>query len=232
MQYNILKNVGVNNEDQILAIIDNTPVAEGRLAVIGALDRGATLGVIQARVFPLLLTGTQSHQTPISGSGISLTYELSAAARARQAALDKQNETTVQPTPNDTQHNQYTIAPKRKVAQKALLNIKTDLVQWAGLTSDFDGLHAVTPNLSLEFMFARRWAVEVGGSYSNWDAFSGSKGLWAVSQAWVEPRVYFGKPDGFRGVYAGVVRDEDGVFRLDGAKESIATGFDTVVCGR
>lgn len=192
------------NKDQILDIIDNTSVADGRLGAIGALDRGATLGVIQARVFPLLLTGTQSRQTPISGSGISLTYELSAAARARQAAMNTQNEEVGQAAQNNGQHNQYKILTKRPKTQKALLNIKTDLVQWAGVTSDFDGLHAVTPNLSLEFMFARRWSVEVGGSYSNWDAFSGSKGLWAVSQAWVEPRVYFGKADGFRGVYAGV----------------------------
>lgn len=198
----VIENSTFFNENRILDIIRNTSTADARQGAIQALDHGATFGVIQAKLFPLMLTATQTAQTSISGSGITLIYELSPAARARAALLAQQSKATEQQTQNQKINIAYKLSLKKKTL-RPLLNIKTDLVQWAGVSSAFDGLHTYTPNLSLEFLFADRWSVEVGVSYSNWNAFTGSKELWAVSQGWIEPRIYFGKPGRFRGVYAG-----------------------------
>lgn len=93
------------------------------------------------------------------------------------------------------------VIPKEK---KALLAVKTDLVQWMGMTPDFDGLHAVTPNLAVEVFFAKRWSVEAGYSYSNWNAFTKGNGLWAVSEGWIEPRFWLKNNGSFNGLYFGV----------------------------
>lgn len=198
----LVNQLSLVNKNEVLDIIENVSVADGRQGAIIALDKGAAFGAIQSAMFPLMLTATEISHIPISGSGISVNYELSSAARARQAMLAKQDQTTDISEGNQSETSKIGVLKKKQ--QKALLNIKTDLVQWAGVTSAFDGLHTYTPNLSLEFMFAGRWSVEAGYSYSNWNSFTGSKELWAVSQGWIEPRVYVGKSGLFRGFYAGV----------------------------
>lgn len=222
-----------SNKYKLLDVIRRVSVADGRQDAMRSVDGGASLDNFLSQLFPVILTNTESSTGSFSGSGISVDYELSASARNRAELLTEQslvssasqsvNQSTNSsgvvlppsgqrggsssqsvPKSKNSQSSASELSQEKKDGYKALMNIKTDLVQWAGVTSAFDGLHAVTPNLSLEFMFAGRWSVEAGGSYSNWTSFTGDREFWAVSQGWIEPRIYFGKVDSFRGAYAGV----------------------------
>lgn len=84
-----------------------------------------------------------------------------------------------------------------------LVAIKTDLLLWGGVLSDFK-MGTWTPNLSLEFYFARRWSVQIGGMYANWDAMTGSKELFALSAADVEARFWLGEVSAYQGLFIGV----------------------------
>lgn len=88
--------------------------------------------------------------------------------------------------------------------QKILFAIKTDLVQWSGVTPALDGLHAITPNLGVELYFRNRWSIEGVYSYSNWNTFTGDNQLWAVSQGSIEPRYWFKNGGVFCGFFLGV----------------------------
>lgn len=76
----------------------------------------------------------------------------------------------------------------------AVLALKTDFVLWGTLMPGFE-MGTFTPNLSAEFYFAKRWSVQLGGAYSNWNAISGDKGLYAVSAVDFEPR-FWARKDG------------------------------------
>jgi Protein of unknown function (DUF3575) len=84
-----------------------------------------------------------------------------------------------------------------------LIALKTDLMLWCGVMPDFK-MGTWTPNLSAEFYFARHWSAQAGFAYSNWNAISGSKELYAVSVGDLELRRWFGKPSRFSGFYVGV----------------------------
>ena len=61
-----------------------------------------------------------------------------------------------------------------------------------------------TPNLSAEVYFAKRWSVQLGGAYSNWDALGGDYGLYAVTALDLEPRWWLKDNGLFRGLDAGI----------------------------
>lgn len=97
--------------------------------------------------------------------------------------------------------------PKQiKIARqwRPLIAIKTDLLQWIGLTPDFDRLHTYTPNLALEYYFALRWSLQAGYAYSNWDEFGRDGKRWGVSQGYLEPRFYLKNDGQFCGLYVGL----------------------------
>ena len=86
---------------------------------------------------------------------------------------------------------------------KAVAALKTDFVLWGSLMPGFES-GSFTPNLSAEVYFAKRWSVQLGGAYSNWDALGGDYGLYAVTGVDLEPRWWL-KNDGlYRGLYFGV----------------------------
>lgn len=112
-------------------------------------------------------------------------------------------ENIVPPVADTLLHSSPMEVEQPKERKTPFMAIKTDLVQWIGLTPAFDRLHAITPNLGVEFYFANRWSVEASYSYSNWNAFTGNKYLWAVSQGSIEPRFWFKNNATFRGFYLG-----------------------------
>ena len=83
------------------------------------------------------------------------------------------------------------------------IGMKTDLVLWGGLMPGFN-MGTWTPNLSAEVYFRRHWSVQAGYAYSNWNAFTGSKELYALSVIDLEVRAWLGKPSLFRGFYLGL----------------------------
>ena len=86
---------------------------------------------------------------------------------------------------------------------KASAALKTDFVLWGSLMPGFE-MGSFMPNLSAEVYFAKRWSVQLGGAYSNWDALSGDKGLYAVTGVDLEPRFWLKDAALYRGLYFGV----------------------------
>ena len=74
---------------------------------------------------------------------------------------------------------------------------------WGSLMPGFE-MGSFTPNLSAEVYFAKRWSVQLGGAYSNWDALGGDYGLYAVTAMDLEPRWWLKDNGLFRGFYAGI----------------------------
>lgn len=187
----------LSHKEQILEIIRTTsPVAE-REKAIWALDDGESWRLIGEMLLPELLLNTDN--VPMNSSGITLYYELSPAAKARALAMtyrtpvDHRTEDPAQTAP-------FAEVKPPKQAWRPLLALKTNLVQWVGVTPDFK-ITAFMPNLALELYFARRWSVEASALYANWD-YSGNK-LWAVSSYGIEPRLWIKNDGTFRGLYVG-----------------------------
>lgn len=218
------------NKDEVLRIMQTTPAGAEREAALRRIDDGRTWETISRQTFTELLQNTE--QVEASGTGMSFTFEASPAAKARaeelkrqqaekrrqeeearQAELRRQEEAR-QAEERRRQEEQRRIEEEkaREAARlaavehrklKASAALKTDFVLWGSLMPGFE-MGSFMPNLSAEVYFAKRWSVQLGGGYSNWDALSGSKGLYAVTGVDLEPRWWL-KNDGlYRGFYAGV----------------------------
>lgn len=95
---------------------------------------------------------------------------------------------------------------ERREARKLhpLIGVKTDLMLWGGVMPGFS-IGTWTPNLSAEVYFARRWSVQLGWAYADWDSFRGRYGLFASSTLDLEARYWTGGGDGlFRGLFVAV----------------------------
>ena len=218
------------NKDEVLRIMQTTPAGAEREAALRRIDDGKTWEAISRQTFTELLQNTE--QVEVSGTGMSFTFEASPAAKARveefkrqqeekrrqeeearQAELRRQEEER-QAEERRRQEEQRRLEEEkaREAARlaavehrklKASAALKTDFVLWGSLMPGFE-MGSFMPNLSAEVYFAKRWSVQLGGGYSNWDALSGSKGLYAVTGVDLEPRWWL-KNDGlYRGFYAGV----------------------------
>ena len=218
----LLEHADLANKDAILEIIRTTPPGLEREQAIRALDNGESWEKIGELLLPGLLCDTE--EVTLSGSGVSFSYELSPAARAREAEAQRRirveeaerrmKEQTAAKEEVRRQEAERLVREQaeRKAARQtvqrrrrlpALFALKTDFVLWGSVMPGFE-MGAFTPNLSAEFYFAKRWSIQLGGAYSNWDALSGGKGLFAVTGVEFEPR-YWVRNDGlFRGFYTGV----------------------------
>lgn len=190
----------MENKSRILEILRTTPARLEREEALRSLDNGQTWNRLSDALMSELLLSTEV--VPMTGSGVSFYYELSPRNRwffrepsASELAVTDSVTTTVPGTKTGqagaSDHRLYT-----------LFSLKNNLTQWAGLTPAFE-IATFMPNLSAEVYFARRWSVEVGALYANWDAFSGNK-FYAVTNFHVEPRIWFRDDGQFRGFYAGV----------------------------
>ena len=198
------------NREQILNIIASTPPGAERAEAITALDGGETWQVLGEMMMPELLQSTESVR--MTNSGMAFYYELSPSARARAslAAYREYDPTedapVAEPLPEvavaTPEIQEVRPTPRQRRRLQPILALKTNLVLWGGVTPDFD-ISTYMPNLAAEFYFARRWSMEGGYVYSDWDYFSGDK-FWAVSAFSLEPR-FWSRGDGlFRGFYVGL----------------------------
>lgn len=190
----------MENKSRILEILRTTPARLEREEALRSLDNGQTWNRLSDALMSELLLSTEV--VPMTGSGVSFYYELSPRNRwffrepsASELAVADSAATTVSGAKaGQADASVHPLHP--------LFSLKTNLTQWAGLTPAFD-IATFMPNLSAEVYFARRWSVEAGALYANWDAFSGNK-FYAVSNFYVEPRIWFRGDGQFRGFYAGV----------------------------
>ena len=147
------------------------------------------------RLLPELLQSTEN--VPMTGSGMSFSYELSPKAKARAAAMPEPDN---MPEPADA-----VLVAERTVESRKhsgpVVALKTDLLLWGGVMPGFK-TGTWTSNLSAEIYFARRWSAEAGYAYAAWDAFGG--GLYAVSAGNIEVRGWLGKASAYKGFFLGV----------------------------
>lgn len=218
------------NKDKILKIMNNTPPGSEREAQLRAIDDGRTWEAISRQSFTDLLQNTE--QVESSGTGMSFTFEASPAAKeraeelkrqqeekrrqeeeARLAELRRQEEERKAEERRRLEEQRRIEAEKAREAArlaavehrklKASAALKTDFVLWGSLMPGFE-MGSFMPNLSAEVYFAKRWSVQLGGAYSNWDALGGDYGLYAVTGVDLEPRWWLKDNGLFRGFYAGI----------------------------
>lgn len=79
-----------SNKYKLLDVIRRVSVADGRQGALSSVDPGASLDNLLSQLFPVILTNTESSIGSLSGSGISVDYELSASARNRAELLTEQ----------------------------------------------------------------------------------------------------------------------------------------------
>lgn len=205
----IERDPAVPNKDQVLRILRSS---------LSSQDKTTQVRLLPGDTYRYLLQEIFSNHW----EGVSCVLHYSNDDQASDVTLSTDTPTEegtvtlpVEPTSSDMDTTDTSQAPseilipkprtaKEKRYLRPMMAIKTDLVQWGGLTPSFDGLHTYTPNLALEVFFGGRWSAEIGGSYSNWETFKRDQGVWAVSQAYVEPRFWFRNDGLFRGFYAGL----------------------------
>lgn len=203
------------NKEEVLRIMQSTPAGAEREAQLRAIDGGRTWETISRQGFTELLQNTE--QVESSGTGMSFTFEASPAAKARADAFRRQEEARQEEA---RQEEERRAAEQRRIEEekareaarqaavehrklKASAALKTDFVLWGSLMPGFE-MGSFTPNLSAEVYFAKRWSVQLGGAYSNWDALGGDHGLYAVTAVDLEPRWWLKDNGLFRGFYAGI----------------------------
>ena len=162
-----------------------------------------------------------TEQVESSGTGMSFTFEASPAAKARIEELKRREEEKRRREEEARQaEERRRLEEQRRIEEgkareaarlaaiehrklKASAALKTDLVLWGSLMPGFE-TGSFMPNLSAEVYFAKRWSIQLGGGYSNWDALSGDKGLYAVTGVDLEPRFWLKDDALYRGLYFGV----------------------------
>ena len=220
----------LSNKDKILKIMNNTPPGAEREEALRSIDDGKTWEAISRQSFTELLQNTE--QVESSGTGMSFTFEASPAAKERAEELKRQQEEKRRQEEEARlaelrrQEEERKAEEERRAAEqrrieaekareaarlaavehrklKASAALKTDFVLWGSLMPGFE-MGSFTPNLSAEVYFAKRWSVQLGGAYSNWDALGGDYGLYAVTGVDLEPRWWLKDNGLFRGFYAGI----------------------------
>lgn len=227
---NVIRKGEFPNKNQILEILRTTPPGIEREKAIRALDDSRTWNSLSQLVFPELLQNTENVES--LGTGMSFTFEASPAAKERAEELKRQQEekrrkeeearlAELRRQEEERQAEERRREEQRRIEEekareaarrlaavehrklKAVAALKTDFVLWGSLMPGFES-GSFTPNLSAEVYFAKRWSVQLGGAYSNWDALGGDYGLYAVTGVDLEPRWWL-KNDGlYRGLYFGV----------------------------
>lgn len=198
------------NKEEVLRIMQSTPAGAEREAQLRAIDGGRTWETISRQGFTELLQNTE--QVESSGTGMSFTFEASPAAKARADAFRRQEEARQEEERRAAEQRRIEAEKAREAARQAAVEhrklkasaaLKTDFVLWGSLMPGFE-MGSFTPNLSAEVYFAKRWSVQLGGAYCNWDALGGDYGLYAVTAVDLEPRWWLKDNGLFRGFYAGI----------------------------
>ena len=226
----VVRGSDLPNKDKVLKSLRTTPPGPARETAIRALDGSHTWNEISKMLLPELLQNTEDVES--SGTGMSFTFEASPLAKARAEELRRQEEAKRRAAEEALMAEQRRLEEERKAEErrreeerrrieeekareaarlaaiehrklKASAALKTDFVLWGSLMPGFE-MGSFMPNLSAEVYFAKRWSVQLGGGYSNWDALGGDHGLYAVTAVDLEPRWWLKDNGLFRGFYAGI----------------------------
>ena len=231
---NVIRESEFPNKNRVLEILRTTPPGAEREKAIRALDDSRTWNRLSQLIFPELLQNTEDVESSGTGMSFTFEASPAAKARAeelrrqeeerrrleeqrrleeeRRLAEQRRQEEERRAAEQRRLEEERRLAEQREAARlaaiehrklKASAALKTDFVLWGSLMPGFE-MGSFMPNLSAEVYFAKRWSVQLGGGYSNWDALSGDKGLYAVTGVDLEPRFWLKDDALYRGLYFGV----------------------------
>lgn len=231
---NVIRESEFPNRNRVLEILDATPPGVEREKAIRALDDSRTWNRLGQMVFSELLQTTEDVESSGTGMSFTFEASPAAKARAeelrrqeeerrrleeqrrleeeRRLAEERRLEEERRLAEERRLEEERRLAAEREAARQAAIEhrklkasaaLKTDFVLWGSLMPGFE-MGSFMPNLSAEVYFAKRWSVQLGGGYSNWDALLGDKGLYAVTGVDLEPRFWLRDDALYRGLYFGV----------------------------
>lgn len=231
---NVIRESEFPNKNRVLEILRTTPPGAEREKAIRGLDDSRTWNRLSQLIFPELLQNTEDVESSGTGMSFTFEASPAAKARAdelrrqeeerrrleeqrrleeeRRLAEERRLEEERRLAEQQRLEEERRLAEQREAARlaaiehrklKASAALKTDFVLWGSLMPGFE-MGSFMPNLSAEVYFAKRWSVQLGGAYSNWDALSGDKGLYAVTGVDLEPRFWLKDDALYRGLYFGV----------------------------
>jgi hypothetical protein len=205
------------NKEQVLEILRTVPLSMGAIDKLRALDNGKTYRLIQDMLFKKLFLNQASDIQ--SGAGMSLSYKLSPEAQKRKDASNQLSEWRrayeQRAVEVETAVVKKAAAKEAAVAMEAvrqaralrsivypIVGIQSNLLYWAGVTSDFDR-HYMTPNVSLEYFLGKRWSINLEGIYTSTDKKNADNEIWANSDISLEPRYWLQGDQLFKGLFVG-----------------------------
>jgi hypothetical protein len=193
----------MEEKEEVLKIIRTVPISMGREEKLKALKGGEVFRSIQDKMFFNYLLNPSSENQ--GGTGLSLSYKLSPAARERQNIMQKLTEIRKEVAARVAAKAAIPEKPKEKILYKSIpfLAVKTNILYWGGITSEIKHRDMI-PNLELELYAGKHISLNADAFYTYLNESKPANNTWGISGIGVEPRFWFCKARQFTGLYAGV----------------------------
>lgn len=217
--------------EEVLAIIDRVGIFEGRESLLMKLDGGNPYREMMNDLFPKLRRVEitveydlkriieQRYQRKMDDTEFQAILQeerrKAAAAEARLRELEdslavsrqaetekqaRQKELSMAARKRERETERANLLQTRR-AFRPLIGIKTNLIDWAGVTPELERT-TFMPNLAAEVFFANRWSVEFSATYSDF-AF-GDREHWGLTGYRLEPRWWLRGEHRYTGLYIGI----------------------------
>nr|WP_302831600.1 DUF3575 domain-containing protein [uncultured Bacteroides sp.] len=203
----------IPSRKEVLDILDKVADREQRKVLLRRLNHGSAYQYIHKHLLPELRNAAvctvqlkKQESLPGSAGKKELTLEVETGKtpvvvqsddllRQSEDSLSAQTIQEVAPVVNDKE-SIPAVSHRRPVVA-----LKTNLLTWAGITSD-GKLSAFRPNLAAEVFFARRWSLGASASYSYWKGGKGNN-FRGVSEYSIESRFWLWGDGAYRWLYLG-----------------------------
>lgn len=201
----IVSHSKINERDEILEIIRKVRDYDDREALLMKLNGGRAYAEMAKEMLPKLrrveIEITYSRTKPVITPKPTLTVNdetltikpevVPQLPAKKEAAVKKEDETTKVENENHNSNNANTVPPSllppgERGGGIKRFAIKTNLLLWAGIQSDFKYTTYV-PNVAVEYYINQNWSVEIGAMYSYWH-YNNNDSFQGISGYRVEPR--------------------------------------------
>lgn len=139
---------------------------------------------------------TDSHLSVKSDSLPLAKKESSSAIKDPSLAINGKTESNLE------QLNALINAEPAKRTFIPLIGLKTNLFYWGGITSEMRH-RDITPNIELEYYFARKWSLNVDRAFTYLKKKNSYRRAWALSTIGIEPRFWLKSDGKFEHFYVG-----------------------------
>lgn len=202
----VTTDLSLPDREDVLQILAEVSDTERCKSLLRRLNRGSAYDYIQKKLLPLLrnaaictvqLKSTDTHSLPLS---ITSAEQRNAFQVYNEKSIYSGKTAFFTPVIPETLRKGMTL-PRPQLTGVPFISLKTNLLAWAGLTSEGD-LASLRPNLAAEFFFARRWSVQASAEYSDWEGGKDNK-FWGISGYSLEPRFWLCSMDTYCWLYFG-----------------------------